>query len=308
MKNISRRDFLITSCTAVGIATLENLYARKMQSSRMHERVIPSSNEKIPVVGLGTWQQFDEAEDSPAAKQLSEVLKNVLEKGGRVIDSSPMYGRSESLIGALTQAGGRADAYFYATKVWTRGRQEGIQQMEESMRKMRRTTMDLMQVHNLVDVETHLETLKIWKEEKKIRYRGVTHYSSSAHTDLEQLIHRHRLDFLQFNFNLADRNAEKRLLPAAADKGVAVIINEPFASGTLFRKVRGKELPEWAKEWDIQSWAQFFLKYILSHPAVTCAIPGTSNPKHALDNMGAGYGVYPDSNGRKKMAAFFDSL
>lgn len=306
MGNINRRTFL--QKTAVGFPLIAGLRSPDGLSQTMRLRPIPSSGEKIPVVGLGTWQQFDEGEGSPESKQLAQVLKNVLDKGGRVIDSSPMYGRSEALVGALTQDGGQADSYFYATKVWTRGREEGIRQMDESLRKMKRKTMDLMQVHNLVDVDTHLKTLKDWKSENKIRFMGATHYSTSAHDELERLISRENLDFLQFNYNLGERNAERRLLQAASDQGVAVIINEPFASGALFRKVSGKSLPDWASEWDISSWAQFFLKFILSHPGVTCAIPGTSNPRHALDNMGAGYGVLPDTAGRKKMAAFFDSL
>lgn len=308
MKNISRRNFLKTAGITAGVTAMGNPVLPQTGPNAMLRRPIPSSGEEIPIVGLGTWQQFDVDENSAEAGQLAQVLKNVLAKGGCLIDSSPMYGRAEAMIGTLTQAGGQADDFFYATKVWTSGKLEGIRQMEDSFRKMKRKTMDLMQVHNLLDVETHLTTLKLWKEQKKVRYIGATHYSSSAHPTLEQLIARHRLDFLQFNFNLGDRNAEKRLLPAAADKGVAVIINEPFGSGTLFRRVRGKELPEWAKDWEINSWAQFFLKYILAHPAVTCAIPGTSNPNHATDNMSAGFGVLPDEAGRKKMAAYFDAL
>ncbi len=308
MRRLSRRLFLREAAFAAAAPALANYTPADRASGPMLSRAIPSTNEKLPVVGLGTWQQFDVNPGGPEVEQLLEVLKNVAGKGGKVIDSSPMYGRSEATVGSLTQASGLAESFFYATKVWTSGREEGIRQMEESMRRMKRRKMDLMQVHNLLDVQTHLKTLKHWKDENKIRYTGATHYSTSAHDELERLIKKEKLDFLQFNYNIRERNAEKRLINAARDNGVAVIINEPFDSGALFRQVREKTLPEWVSEWGIASWAQFFLKYILSHPGVTCVIPGTSNPRHALDNMSAGYGPLPDEAGRNKMAAFFDAL
>jgi len=308
MRRLNRRLFLREAAFAAAAPAFGNYALAGRAPGAMLSRAIPSTNEKLPVVGLGTWQQFDIDPGSSEAGQLLEVLKNVAAKGGKVIDSSPMYGRSEATVGSLTQAAGLAESFFYATKVWTSGRGEGIRQMEESMKRMKRRRMDLMQVHNLLDVQTHLKTLKQWKDENKIRYTGATHYSTSAHEELERLIRKEKLDFLQFNYNISERNAEKRLISAARDNGVAVIINEPFDSGSLFRRVREKALPEWASEWAISSWAQFFLKYILSHPGVTCVIPGTSNPGHALDNMSAGYGPLPDEAGRKKMAAFFDAL
>ncbi len=219
-----------------------------------------------------------------------------------------MYGNSEEVIGDLTNELDMEDQFFYATKVWTRGRQSGINQMEASLRKMRRETIDLMQVHNLVDWQTHLQTMKQWKEEGKIRYTGVTHYTVASHDQLEQIVMNEEIDFVQFNYSIGVRNAEKSLLDAARDNGVAVIINEPYEGGSLFRAVGEREVPKWASNYDINSWGQFFLKYILSHPAVTCVIPGTSDPEHLVDNMGAGYGNLPDEEGRQRMAEYFENL
>lgn len=264
-------------------------------------RTIPATGEKLPVVGLGTWLQFDVGSGAAAREPLTAVLKNMLEMGGRLIDSSPMYGKAEEVVGDLTSASGNADKYFYATKVWTSGAQNGIHQMNASLQKMRRSRIDLMQVHNLQDWQTHLKTMQQWKEEGKLRYTGVTHYTAAAHDRLEQIVKAKAVDFVQFNYSVRERNAERSLLDTAKDHGVAVIINEPFESGSLFSLVKGKSLPAWAGDYDIKSWGQFFLKYILAHPAVNCVIPGTSNPKHVMDNMGAGYGKLPDEKGRKKM-------
>lgn len=274
----------------------------------MIKRNIPSSGEELPVVGLGTWQTFDVGASDAERDPLRECLKLMKQHGGRVIDSSPMYGRSEKVVGDLTHELGIQDAFFYATKVWTQGRAEGIRQMEDSMSKMRRTKLDLMQIHNLVDWKTHIKTLREWKEKGKIRYLGLTHYTVSSHTQLEQIIQSEKVDFLQFNYSIAVRNAEKSLLDAARDKGVAVIINRPFEGGDLFRKTRGRDIPSWAKEIGINSWGQFFLKYILSHPAVTCVIPGTSNPRHLLDNMQAGAGALPDAATKVKMIRVVEEL
>lgn len=274
----------------------------------MLKRPIPSSGELLPAVGLGTWIQFDVGTAASERQPLRDVLTHLAQKGGRTIDSSPMYGRSEQVIGELTTDLKLADNFFYATKVWTRGRQAGIEQMEDSMRKMRRRTMDLMQVHNLVDWQTHWQTLKRWKAEGKIRYTGITHYTDAAHPQLEEIIKAEKPDFVQFNYSIRNRHAEQRLLPAAQANGTAVIINQPFESGALFNAVAGKKLPDWAREYEIQNWAQFFLKYLLAHPAVTCVIPGTSDPLHLLENVGAGYGRQPDENTRKKMAQYMDSL
>jgi diketogulonate reductase-like aldo/keto reductase len=229
------------------------------------------------------------------------------DSGGKVVDSSPMYGKSEEIVGLLTSnaSGGH---FFYATKVWTQGKEEGIHQMESSFHKFKRSVIDLIQIHNLVDWKTHLNALRKWKEEGRIRYIGITHYTDSMHDDLVKIIKTEQIDFVQFNYSVAHRNAEKNLLPTAAEYGVATLINRPFGEGNLFNQVKGKTLPSWAKEYDIESWSQFFLKFIISHPDVTCVIPATSNPLHAADNMKAGLEPLPDNAARMKMVAFLKSL
>ncbi len=308
----SRRTVLKElGCYTLGMYGTHSFLTEKWlnQKSKMTQRTIPSSGEMIPVVGLGTWIQFDQDPTAEEGAALLDVLKAVAENGGRVIDSSPMYGRSEATVGTLTQQMQEPDQFFYATKVWTSGKQAGITQMESSMQKMQREVMDLMQIHNLQDWQTHLATLRDWKQSGKIRYIGLTHYTNSAHDQLARIIEKEKdIDFIQTNFSIGNRHAEQRLLGVAADQGVAVIVNRPYMGGSLFRKTRGMDLPEWAKDFDIASWGQFFLKYILSHPSTTCAIPGTSNPKHAVDNMLAGYGRMPDTAGRVKMADFFDGV
>ena len=272
------------------------------------KRPIPSSGEQLPVVGLGTWQTFDVGNSDADRQPLREVLKTLVAMGGSVIDSSPMYGRSEDVVGELTTELQLKKHIFEATKVWTTGKQAGIDQMNDSMDKMNARPMDLMQVHNLVDYQTHIHTLQKWKEEGTIRYLGITHYTVSAYPDLEALIRTENLDFVQFNYNIRVREAEKSLLPLCADKGVAVLVNRPYEGGSLFRMTKGKELPGWAADFDVNSWGQFYLKYILSHPAVTCVIPGTSKPHHLKDNMQAGYGSLPDDATRKKMVEFMEKL
>ena len=279
-----------------------------LNPDQLIQRVIPSSGEKLPVVGLGTWQTFDVGNNSSARKRLMEVLSILQKMGGKMIDSSPMYGSSEAVVGDLCKQLGLRKDVFMATKVWTSGKQAGKRQMEQSIEKMQAKSMDLMQVHNLVDVDTHLKTLRAWKEQGKIRYLGITHYTTGAYPRLMRLIKDESLDFVQFNYNMKVREAEKHLLPLAQEKGVAVIVNRPYAGGSLFRVTRGKQLPEWAKAYDINSWGQYFLKYILGHPAVNCVIPGTSKPKHMRDNMGAAYGKLPDEKGRKKMVTYLESL
>jgi diketogulonate reductase-like aldo/keto reductase len=269
---------------------------------------IPSSGEPLPVIGVGTWQTFDVRGDGAARAPLREVLKTFSQAGGRVIDSSPMYGAAESVVGELSAELGLREKLFMATKVWTSGREEGIRQMENSFRRMRVEHMDLMQVHNLADVATHTETLKEWKSKKRVRYIGITHYTASAYADVERWLTSGQYDFLQINYSLAERDSEKRLLPMAAERRIAVIANRPFAEGALFRRVKGKALPPWAGELGIASWAQYFLKWIVSHPAVTCAIPGTGRPEHIKDNVAAGFGALPIEAARKRMAEYFDSL
>ncbi len=282
---------------------LDNAYSESILN-----RTIPSSNERIPAVGLGTWQQFDVGKSASDRDPLFQVLQTMYKKGGKVIDSSPMYGRAEKVVGELTQRSGYPDHYFYATKVWTRGKQSGIEQITQSFSRMNREVIDLMQIHNLVDWKVHLDTLLNWKEDGKIRYIGVTHYTNSSHRQLQEIVRSQPIDFVQFNYSIRDRNAEKFLLEACQDSGVAVIINSPYEGGSLFGHVKDKPLPQWSKEYGINSWGQYFLKFILGHPAVTCVIPGTSNPRHALDNLGAGFGLLPDRDEREKMVNYFYSL
>lgn len=287
-----------------GLAAGAFCKAGSAQAQRIMAKTIPSTGEALPVIGVGTWQTFDVGADASARTQLREVLRLL---NGNVVDSSPMYGTSETVAGDLIAELGMRDKLFMATKVWTRGRAEGIRQMETSFKRLRVERMDLMQVHNLTDVETHTKTLLEMKSQKKIRYLGITHYTSSAYGEVERWLRTRQYDFLQINYSLGERESENRLLPMALDQKVAVIINRPFAEGALFRRVKGKPLPPWAAELGIQSWAQYFLKWIVSHPAVTCAIPGTGNPKHMQDNLGAGTGKLPNAQQRKQMAEYFDA-
>jgi len=306
--NLSRRELLKLAGYSGLAATLPFSHFLKQNKTMLKRRILSAADEMLPVVGLGTWIQFDVGKSEEDRQPLREVLKSMAEHGGKVIDSSPMYGNSEEVVGDLAAATGLADKFFYATKIWINGEKEGIAQMQASLRKMRRATMDLMQIHNLMDWQTHLKTLKKWKEEGKIRYIGITHYTVQAHEQLEKIVKTEKIDFVQVNYSIRVRNAENTLLKAAQDNGVSVIINEPFEKGSLFRDVKDKTLPEWAADYDIKSWAQFFLKFILSQPAVTCVIPGTSNPKHLVDNMSAGFGKLPDAAGRKKMVEWIEKL
>jgi diketogulonate reductase-like aldo/keto reductase len=274
----------------------------------MIQRKIPSSGEPIPAIGLGTWQTFDVA-DAFAHPALPQVLNQMHLSGARLIDSSPMYGHAEKTVGDLGARSGFQNDFFYATKVWTNGREAGIKQMASSFKKMKRDTMDLMQIHNLTDWKTHLPVLRDWKKKGKIRYIGITHYTDSMHPELEKVFTQEKeIDFVQFNYSIADRHAEKRLLDAAAHKGIATLINRPFGEGSLFRKVKDQPLPAWAKEAEIRNWSDFFLKFILSHPAVTCIIPATSDPLHAKENFEAGKTSLPDEKLREDMIRFFDSI
>ncbi len=279
------------------------LYAAGKQMT-IHTRSIPRTGEALPVVGLGTWQTFDVGTGKAERKAVAEVVATFLGAGMKVIDSSPMYGRAEEVTGD-TLAGMPDAAPFLATKVWTTGKQAGIEQMERSMRRMRTKRMDLMQVHNLLDVDTHLPTLRAWKAAGTIRYLGVTHYQHSQFDAIEKLMKKEKLDFIQIPYSIADRLAEKRILPAAADTGTAVLVMRPFGSGELFRRIKGKPLPPLAADLDCTSWAQFFLKFIIGHPAVTCPIPATARPAHAADNVKAATGRLPDAKQREQMAALF---
>jgi diketogulonate reductase-like aldo/keto reductase len=269
----------------------------------MHSRTIPSSGESLPVIGLGTWQTFDVGTSASERAPLAEVLAGFVELGGKLLDSSPMYGRSEEVAGDLAAQLGLHDRLFLATKVWTSGKQAGIAQMRDSMRKLRTERIDLMQVHNLVDADTHLDTLAEWQQAGLVRYVGVTHYTASAHDEVARLITARPVDFIQINYSLGEREAERRLLPLAMERGIAVIANRPFGGGNLLRRLRNQPLPDWAAEIDCQSWAQLLLKFVVSHPAITCAIPATSRVEHLRDNMQAGYGRLPDQALRQRIAA-----
>jgi aryl-alcohol dehydrogenase-like predicted oxidoreductase len=259
----------------------------------MHTRPIPSSGAMLPVIGCGTWLGFDVAA-SPAEKpQRGEVLAELFEAGGTVIDSSPMYGSAEQVIGELLQAGGAREKSFVATKVWTSGRQAGIDQMERSMALLCTQRIDLMQVHNLVDWRTHLATLREWKAQGRVSYIGVTHYMEAGYAEMEEIMKSEPLDFVQFNYSVAARRAEQRLLPLAAERGIAVLVNLPFGGGKVLRALAQRPLPAWAGDIGCSTWNQVLLKFVLSQPAVTCAIPGTSKPQHMRDNAMAGTGELP---------------
>ena len=311
---MSRSDFSPGRRRALGLLagtgaalTIEPHMSRSAEPAPV-TRPIPSSGERLPVVGLGTWQTFDVGGDAQAHAPLREVLALFAAGGGKVIDSSPMYGSSESVVGDLVAELGLRAKLFLATKVWTSGREEGIRQMEQSLRRLRAERLDLMQVHNLVDVATHTRTLEAWKQAGRVRYVGITHYTSSAYPEIERWLKNGRYDFLQINYSLDEPEAAERLLPLAQERKVAVIVNRPFGQGSMFRRTRGKALPAWARELGIASWAQYFLKWIVGHPAVTCAIPGTGKPEHMKDNLAAAYGALPDEAARKRMAEHFEAL
>jgi diketogulonate reductase-like aldo/keto reductase len=274
----------------------------------MLQRQIPKTGELLPAIGLGTYRTFDVGASSADRAPLVEVLRLFVQAGGTVIDSSPMYGRAEGVVGDLAAELGIAQSLFLATKVWTTGRDTGVRQMEDSFRLLRTNRIDLMQVHNLLDLATHARTLREWKASGKIRYLGITHYHVGAYQVLEQLLRSGDYDFVQLNYSIRERAAEETILPLAAERGVAVIVNRPFAQGDLFSRVRNTPLPSWAADFDCATWAQFFLKYALANPAVTCVIPATSKPKHLVDNMAAGSGRLPDEATRRRMVQFVESV
>ena len=300
--NPRRRELLKT---AGAVAMLSVMPEARSAPAGLITRPIPRTGERLPAVGLGTYQVFDVATAQLPGTELKDVLRRFIELGGKVVDSSPMYGRAETAVGTLATALKARDSLFYATKVWTTGRSDGMRQMEESARLMQTKVIDLMQVHNLLDLKTHLPVLRDMKKAGRIRYLGITHYHAGAHAELEQLVRTGDFDFLQINYSLDEPEAGARLLPACADSGTATLINRPFSQGGLFGQVRGKPLPPWCADFDCNSWAQFFLKWIISHPAVTCAIPGTRLVRHIEDNMGACTGRLPDAAARKKMENYF---
>ena len=274
---------------------------------KMLTRPIPGSGEELPVIGLGTYIVFDVASDAESISSRRELVDLLTGKGGTLLDSSPMYNRAEGVVGDIIEASGNRDQLFLATKVWTSGEASGERQMQRSIELMNADVMDLMQVHNLRGTDAHLATIRDWQAKGRIRYNGVTHYQAGALGELESVMKKHKPDFIQINYSLIERQADKRVLPLASDLGIAVLINRPFVAGRLFRAVGNRELPDWAREF-ADSWGQLFLKYIVGHPAVTCVIPATSKPHHMIDNLGAGFGPLPDAAARRQIAGYFDDL
>jgi aryl-alcohol dehydrogenase-like predicted oxidoreductase len=285
--HMSRRTFIQT-LFALTAALAWRPHQVLGQGPVVIKHAIPSTGEFLPVIGLGTSRTFDVGPDPAEKARLAEVLQLFFDNAGAVVDSSPMYGAAEAVVGELLKKTRNKEAFFAATKVWTDGRQAGIEQMQKSMHLLGVKVMDLMQIHNLRDWQTHLPVLRDWKQQGKIRYLGITTSHGRFHEELAQIMRTEALDFVQFSYNLEDREAEERLLPLAADHGIATLINRPFKRGELFAKVKGKPLPEWSGEFDCHSWSQFFLKFIIAHPSVTCVIPATSKVQHMKDNMGAG--------------------
>jgi aryl-alcohol dehydrogenase-like predicted oxidoreductase len=308
MKKMSRRHAAVVIGAGTTGLFVPGIGYPQTEKDRGMQRTLPSSGDKLPVIGLGSWQVFDVGPAAAERQPLEDVLSRFVALGGRVIDSSPMYGRAEQVIGDIAAKAGLHSSLFLATKVWTTGKAEGIASMERSMARFQSKRIDLMQVHNLVDARTHLATLREWKEKGRIRYLGITHYNSSGYAEVAKLLRTEKLDFLQVNYSLGEREADREILPLAQDRGVAVLVNRPFGGGDLFTRLRQTPLPGWGGEFDCGSWAQFLLKWIVAHPAVTCAIPATGNVRHLEDNMQAGLGRLPDAKQRQRMVEVIAQL
>jgi diketogulonate reductase-like aldo/keto reductase len=296
----TKRNFLKLMSSSVLLSGLK--FGSVLAQNQMLRRTIPSSGESLPIIGLGTSRVFDvDPENRQQLKIRKEIIEVLLNNGGSLVDTSPMYGQSEDLIGAILNDYPRRNELFLATKVWTKGKTEGKQQISESFKKMNTTKMELIQIHNLVDWKTQIKTLRQMKESGEISYIGITHYKSSAFKEMEDIIKKEPIDFAQFNYSIGERDAEERLLPICQEYGVATIINRPFMRGKLFRSFKNQTLPNWCKDYDINSWGQFFLKYIIANPAVTNIIPATSKSKNMLDNSFAGMGRVADLTIQKRM-------
>jgi diketogulonate reductase-like aldo/keto reductase len=302
--DMSRLQFLKTSGYAAGSLFLPSFLPVNTEKQNIILKKIPATGELIPAVGLGSWITFNVGEDELSLKPMRDVLKTFIEEGGKLVDSSPMYGRSEKVIGLLAKQLGLTPNLFFATKIWTSGETAGKNQINNS-RDYFNAWPSLLQVHNLQDVQTHLKTLKQLKDEGKLKYIGITHYLNSYHDEMIKLVKNEKLDFIQVNVSIRNRAAEDSLIPLAADKGVAVIINRPFETGALFNTIRNAPLPGWAADWGINTWAAFFLKYIISNKNITCAIPATSRVTHLKENMAALRGNLPDGATRKKMIDYY---
>ncbi len=304
----SRRAFIRLGAALAAMplaAALPSRPAAAANKTSILTRPIPVSGEPLPLIGLGSWLTFDVGPSERGRARSADIMRAFFARGGDLIDSSPMYGSAEAVIGAGLQGLGPAPGLFAASKVWIMGRSLGIYQMQQSRALWQVPRFDLMQIHNMLNWRAHIETLKAWREQGRVRYIGVTTSHGRRHAKLEQALLAEDFDFVQFTYNIVDREAERRLLPLAREKGIAVIANRPFRRGALFERVRHKPLPSWAAEIDCQNWAQFFLKFIISHPAVSCAIPATSQLAHLHENMGAAYGRLSDTGQRARMAGLF---
>jgi len=277
-------------------------------NARMVTRRIPRTEETVPVIGMGSSNTFDVGGDTAEREPLREVLRLFTQAGGAVIDTSPMYGRSEEVLGDLFAELKMRPKIWLATKVWTQGRVAGAEQIADSMRKLRTERLELLQIHNLLDWREHVPTLRAMKDDGKLRFTGITHYRADAHADVERVLRAERFDWVQINYSLAEREAERSLFPYCQEQGIAVLANRPFADGGLFDRTRGKNLPPWAAEIGCASWAQFFLRFAASHAAVTCVIPATAKPRHMQDNAAAGATPLPDTRQRTRMAEYFATL